>query len=112
MRGSASPKRIGTRSNATMRSGCSLGSRPDEMRPSSQREKSEAGEQARLPRGRRPRGVTSAAALALLRGAGVPVADPPPLAFAPRLGEHTEAVLGAVGCDARRLADLRRRGIA
>jgi crotonobetainyl-CoA:carnitine CoA-transferase CaiB-like acyl-CoA transferase len=40
-----------------------------------------------------------------------PVADPPPLAFAPRLGEHTDAVLAALGCDAPRLADLRRRRI-
>jgi crotonobetainyl-CoA:carnitine CoA-transferase CaiB-like acyl-CoA transferase len=93
--------------------------------------------------------LTTAEALALLRGAGVPVsavatlpdvvadplvapglvrvrdprsgvtvtlppppvADPPPLAFAPRLGEHSEAVFAAVGCDAGRLADLRRRGI-
>jgi crotonobetainyl-CoA:carnitine CoA-transferase CaiB-like acyl-CoA transferase len=93
--------------------------------------------------------LTTAEALALLRGAGVPVAavatlsdvvadplvapglvrvrdprtgvtvalppppvaDPPPLAFAPRLGEHSEAVFAAVGCDAERLADLRRRGI-
>jgi formyl-CoA transferase len=93
--------------------------------------------------------LSSAEALALLRGAGVPVAavaalpdvvadplvapglvrvrdprtgvtitlpsppgaDPPPLAFAPRLGEHSETVLAAVGCDAGRVADLRRRGI-
>ncbi|MEX2147912.1 MAG: CoA transferase [Candidatus Rokuibacteriota bacterium] len=93
--------------------------------------------------------LTTAAALALLRAAGVPVAavaalpdvvadplvapglmrvrdprtgvtivlppppvgDPPPLAFPPRLGEHTGAVFAAAGCDAARLADLRRRGI-
>jgi len=40
-----------------------------------------------------------------------PVADPPPLAFPPRLGEHTDAVLAAAGCDADRLAGLRRRGV-
>ena len=93
--------------------------------------------------------LTTAEALALLRGAGVPVApvatladvvadplvapglmrvrdprtgvtialprppvtDPPPLAFPPRLGEHTDTVLAVAGCDAGRRADLRRRGV-
>jgi crotonobetainyl-CoA:carnitine CoA-transferase CaiB-like acyl-CoA transferase len=40
-----------------------------------------------------------------------PVAQPPALTFPPRLGEHTDVVLTAAGCDAGRLADLRRRAI-
>ena len=40
-----------------------------------------------------------------------PVVDPPPLTFPPRLGEHTDAVFAVAGCDAGRLADLRRRGV-
>jgi crotonobetainyl-CoA:carnitine CoA-transferase CaiB-like acyl-CoA transferase len=39
------------------------------------------------------------------------VAEPPPLTFPPRVGEHTDAVLAVAGCDASRVADLRRRGV-
>ena len=41
-----------------------------------------------------------------------PVADPPPLAFPPRLGEHNETIYGGtLGYPPERLADLRRRRI-
>ncbi|HEY7519248.1 MAG TPA: CoA transferase [Methylomirabilota bacterium] len=93
--------------------------------------------------------LTTERALALLRGAGVPVAavaalpavlrdplvgprlvqvrdarsgltlalpapptgEPPPLRFPPRLGEHNEAVYGALGYSPSEVADLRRRGV-
>jgi formyl-CoA transferase len=41
-----------------------------------------------------------------------PVADPPPLGFPPRLGEHNETIYGGtLGYSNERLADLRRRRI-
>jgi formyl-CoA transferase len=40
-----------------------------------------------------------------------PTGEPPPLRFPPRLGEHNEAVYGALGYSATQVADLRRRGI-
>jgi len=40
-----------------------------------------------------------------------PTGEPPPLRFPPRLGEHNEAVYGALGYSVAQLADLRRRGI-
>jgi formyl-CoA transferase len=93
--------------------------------------------------------LTTAEALALLRGAGVPIAavaglpavladplvapglvrvrdprsgltlalpapptgEPPPLRFPPRLGEHNEAVYGALGYTPAQVAELGRRGI-
>jgi formyl-CoA transferase len=93
--------------------------------------------------------LTTEAALALLREAGVPIAavaalpavlrdplvaprllevrdprsgltlalpapptgEPPPLRFPPRLGEHNEAVYGALGYSASEVAELRRRGV-
>lgn len=93
--------------------------------------------------------LTTEAALALLRAAGVPIAavgalaavvsdplvgprllrvrdprsgltlalpappsgEPPPLSFPPRLGEHNEAIYGALGYSPAQLADLRQRGV-
>ncbi|HXU88217.1 MAG TPA: CaiB/BaiF CoA-transferase family protein [Methylomirabilota bacterium] len=40
-----------------------------------------------------------------------PTGEPTPLRFPPRLGEHNEAVYGALGYSAAQLADLRRRAI-
>jgi formyl-CoA transferase len=40
-----------------------------------------------------------------------PAGEPPPLRFPPRLGEHNEAVYGAVGCSPADVADLERRGV-
>jgi formyl-CoA transferase len=40
-----------------------------------------------------------------------PTASPPPLRFPPRLGEHNEAVYGALGYAPAQVADLRRRGV-
>ncbi len=40
-----------------------------------------------------------------------PTGEPPPLRFPPRLGEHNDAVYGALGYSAAQLGDLRGRGI-
>jgi formyl-CoA transferase len=40
-----------------------------------------------------------------------PTGEPPPLRFPPRLGEHNEAVYGALGYAPAQVADLRRRGV-
>ena len=40
-----------------------------------------------------------------------PTGEPPPLRFPPRLGEHNEAVYGALGYSASQVADLRRRDV-
>ncbi len=40
-----------------------------------------------------------------------PTGEPPPLRFPPRLGEHNEAVYGALGYSASQVADLRQRGV-
>jgi crotonobetainyl-CoA:carnitine CoA-transferase CaiB-like acyl-CoA transferase len=40
-----------------------------------------------------------------------PTGEPPPLRFPPRLGEHNEAVYGALGYSASQVAELRRRGV-
>jgi crotonobetainyl-CoA:carnitine CoA-transferase CaiB-like acyl-CoA transferase len=40
-----------------------------------------------------------------------PTGEPPALRFPPRLGEHNEAVYGALGYAPAQVADLRRRGV-
>jgi crotonobetainyl-CoA:carnitine CoA-transferase CaiB-like acyl-CoA transferase len=40
-----------------------------------------------------------------------PTGEPPPLRFPPRLGEHNDAVYGALGYSPAQVADLRRRGV-
>jgi formyl-CoA transferase len=40
-----------------------------------------------------------------------PTAEPPPLRFPPRLGEHNETVYGALGYSGAEVADLKRRGV-
>jgi formyl-CoA transferase len=40
-----------------------------------------------------------------------PTASPPALSFPPRLGEHNDAVYGALGYSASDVAELRRRGV-
>jgi itaconate CoA-transferase len=40
-----------------------------------------------------------------------PTGEPPALRFPPRLGEHNDAVYGALGYSPAQVADLRRRGV-